>query len=245
MNCDEAFDRLTDPSRRECPQLRTHLADCPRCRQMRDVLEPALDLFDVQPALDQSTLEPETADHDRSPFLSTEAVHLAQRTAADLSAAATAALPSSRRSRWVAVSKYAAVFLVGVVSAMAFAFVPKGEARPRPAEPTSPVASPCVWKNAPRRDGTVRAPQLVKSCVACHIQEGNQRFLMPLDELQQLEDERFQDLDSLDSTESAHNSRRVPATSRSLGEFEWHVCGGEAIRLQRSRARSSWATLTS
>ncbi|MBI1310419.1 hypothetical protein GC176_03860 [bacterium] len=45
MNCDLAFDCLTDATRRDAPELAAHLATCPRCRDMADALEPALDLF--------------------------------------------------------------------------------------------------------------------------------------------------------------------------------------------------------
>lgn len=51
MNCDQAFESLTDPARRSRADLTEHLAACPRCRDMADALEPALDLFhDTLPA---------------------------------------------------------------------------------------------------------------------------------------------------------------------------------------------------
>src|SRR5688572_14840650 len=46
MNCDQAFDNLTDPARRSSPELSRHLASCARCRQMHETLAPALALFD-------------------------------------------------------------------------------------------------------------------------------------------------------------------------------------------------------
>lgn len=45
MNCDQAFDALTDNNLRGSNELIQHLDDCPRCRDMADVLDPALDLF--------------------------------------------------------------------------------------------------------------------------------------------------------------------------------------------------------
>lgn len=45
MNCDEAFDRLTDPAGANDDLLQTHLAECPRCRDMAELLRPALDLI--------------------------------------------------------------------------------------------------------------------------------------------------------------------------------------------------------
>lgn len=45
MNCDQAFDALTDNNLRDCEALVQHLDQCPRCRDMADMLDPALDLF--------------------------------------------------------------------------------------------------------------------------------------------------------------------------------------------------------
>jgi hypothetical protein len=45
MNCDQAFDALTDQSQRDSDALILHLDSCPRCRDMADMLDPALDLF--------------------------------------------------------------------------------------------------------------------------------------------------------------------------------------------------------
>lgn len=46
MNCDQAFDALTDNKLRNSDALIEHLDSCPRCRDMADMLDPALDLFD-------------------------------------------------------------------------------------------------------------------------------------------------------------------------------------------------------
>lgn len=46
MNCDQAFDCLTNPHQRESDALQRHLNACPRCRDLADALEPALTLFD-------------------------------------------------------------------------------------------------------------------------------------------------------------------------------------------------------
>jgi len=45
MNCDQAFDALTDNDLRGSHELIQHLDGCPRCRDMADMLDPALDLF--------------------------------------------------------------------------------------------------------------------------------------------------------------------------------------------------------
>ena len=58
MNCDHAFECLTDPARRESQALASHLATCPRCRDMADALSPALDLFDESTFDARETVEP-------------------------------------------------------------------------------------------------------------------------------------------------------------------------------------------
>ncbi|MGZ0170463.1 MAG: hypothetical protein ACKVHE_12965 [Planctomycetales bacterium] len=45
MNCDQAFDALTNNYLRNSDVLIQHLDGCPRCRDMADMLDPALDLF--------------------------------------------------------------------------------------------------------------------------------------------------------------------------------------------------------
>jgi hypothetical protein len=52
MNCDQAFDALTDKILRNGDLLIQHLDTCPRCRDMADMLDPALNLFEdvVEPS---------------------------------------------------------------------------------------------------------------------------------------------------------------------------------------------------
>jgi hypothetical protein len=45
LTCDQTFDCLTDPIHRHNESVEQHLDACPRCRDMADALEPALDLF--------------------------------------------------------------------------------------------------------------------------------------------------------------------------------------------------------
>ncbi len=42
MNCDTAFDLMTDAEGAASLALANHLAGCPRCRQMQETLAPAL-----------------------------------------------------------------------------------------------------------------------------------------------------------------------------------------------------------
>ena len=45
MNCDTAFDLMTDPETAGSSALARHLESCPRCRQMQQTLAPALDFL--------------------------------------------------------------------------------------------------------------------------------------------------------------------------------------------------------
>ena len=45
MNCDDVFEALTDPALSQSAELERHLANCPRCRQLQQVLEPARSLL--------------------------------------------------------------------------------------------------------------------------------------------------------------------------------------------------------
>jgi hypothetical protein len=47
MNCDQAFDQMTQLGGGTDPQLRSHLAGCRRCREMQETLAPALGLFEA------------------------------------------------------------------------------------------------------------------------------------------------------------------------------------------------------
>ena len=125
MNCDQAFDCLTDSRRRHSADLERHLAACPRCRQMHDTLEPALDLFDgVVEEPDLSGLV-----RDSRPLVSTESRQLAEQTAARL---VTAGGPRLRRGNWTGFVRYSAVFIcgalvvlvLGAVFALAYLFSP-------------------------------------------------------------------------------------------------------------------------
>ena len=46
MNCDQAFDALTNNNLRNSDELIQHLDTCPRCQDMADMLAPAMNLFD-------------------------------------------------------------------------------------------------------------------------------------------------------------------------------------------------------
>jgi hypothetical protein len=178
MNCDEAFDCLTDPARRDGDELKWHLGHCPRCRQMKDVLSPALDLF-APPAgstefgvlsnsIDESGLDLERASS-RPATISAESILLAERTAAALGRRSRD--PRRLRRRFGSIARFAAIFLLGAVitlSATAWTNRRAGERSTSGARHNDK----CLWvhrdhetKSAPSRTSR----QVVLSCVDCHL----------------------------------------------------------------------------
>lgn len=160
MNCDQAFDCLTDRARRYSAELDRHLAACPRCRHMCETLEPALDLFDDVVA------EPDVSRSARGapPVLSTESVRLAEQTAAQLSAARER--PRRSAEPWSFVWRYAAVFLIGGAVVLGV-----GAVQGRLSPDTAPQGASCTWRNpsavAQRDAGNPQAVTL--SCITCHM----------------------------------------------------------------------------
>lgn len=154
MNCDQAFDYLTDSARRESAALARHLAGCPRCRQLKDTLEPALDLFeDLVP-------EPGIGSFEKTAPAAEESVRTAEQSAARLSGWRS---PSRIRTA----VRYAAVFLLGASLAFAVAVTQREIVD---GSPSAPDGSICVWKNrsaAPDRDKP-GAVAIVQSCLGCH-----------------------------------------------------------------------------
>lgn len=163
MNCDEAFDQLTDPKHRDSADLRWHLERCPRCRQMQDVLAPALDLFD---APGEMFMESPSLPPSGSGFLSAESILLAERTAAELSRSHVAE-PPRRKSFVMASLKYAAFFFLG--AAVVFG-ITNFSADGKPAISAQPTQ--CLWQQQQQGSNSERSANsksVVLSCVECHL----------------------------------------------------------------------------
>lgn len=163
MNCDTAFDLMTDPQGFRSGALASHLYDCPRCRQMQATLAPALDF--LAEARDEGFSAVSAA-----PFIESlaesgtqvgsEALQVAERTAQQLSSRVQrpAFLWKQATARGL---RYAAVFAAGL--ALAFAFWPQQRGAGR-------LDGRC------RRDAlqtiSDRSPEqlqaLLLSCAACH-----------------------------------------------------------------------------
>lgn len=161
MNCNDAFDYLTDPQRRHADELKRHLDGCPRCRHMQATLEPALSLFG-EPDGSWCGAAPEPFDFysDVVPNESRPArVHpadlaFAQESAARLSRQNQIAERSRRTVRLA--TRYAAVFLAGALAASAVLSVPL-------------KAQPCAWQQPDQIVDETAGPQaVVMACVDCH-----------------------------------------------------------------------------
>ncbi len=160
MNCDQAFERLTDVAALPDACLDEHLAQCPRCRAMQQTLSPALDWLTLASTENFSASSPDW-NGTHSPLLSEASVAVAADIARRLPRLGYA--QTTRKALGIAL-----VALFG----MAFGAFAIGQP-PKPA-PTAAVNSSsvpvtaCLW---PQR-GTERAGNaqtIIDSCVACHV----------------------------------------------------------------------------
>ena len=186
MNCDEAFDALTDPHESNHSALKWHLEFCPRCREMQEVLAPALAMFSADPvgsgesssSTSHRLLERsgeaksrihhlETPDPPVSkPFLTPEAIRVAEQTARAL-------CPARKRaaSRWMMAGVVCLMTVLGVF----FAVQSSNPATPRGSD--SPMlAEECLWTEQDSAQTQSTADQgsarwVVLSCVACHLED--------------------------------------------------------------------------
>lgn len=153
MNCDQAFEYLTDSARRDSSALARHLAGCARCRQLRETLEPALDMFeDLVPEPGIGAIEP------TSPAATEDAVRIAEQSAARLAGGR-----FWSDSGFHGALRYAAVFLMGAIVALALTEVHRSR---------SAGGSICAWKNrnAASENDNLDSRAVVLSCVGCHLQ---------------------------------------------------------------------------
>ncbi len=168
MNCDLAFELMTDAEGCQSTALARHFDHCPRCRHMQETLAPALDLLgpnslgrsesDLSFPIDEMT---SASLRSGQPFVTIEAVRIAQQIATELTMQT--GTPRDRLRRGAGkILGYAAVFAAGLLLATLLF------------ERRAPTASPgdeCQRGGASREGwerttGEIRA--LALSCVACH-----------------------------------------------------------------------------
>jgi hypothetical protein len=173
MNCDTAFNLMTDADGSRSLALARHLDDCPRCRQMQATLAPALN-FVAPGESGESVHESATpfaaagSRGGRQPLVTAEALAVARHCAADLTARTDA--PRVRLQRLALKSlRYAAVFAAGLLLAFTL-FETRRGAVPGNAEK-------CTRHEAARNDAQRTAAEirtLALSCAACHNPPENQ-----------------------------------------------------------------------
>ncbi|HET6326276.1 MAG TPA: hypothetical protein VFG04_16480 [Planctomycetaceae bacterium] len=192
MNCDDVFDALTDPQWADAAELAEHLAKCPRCRELKQVLEPALSLLcgdlPAEPAMRAALPHEEQTSDDavlsKRPFLSVEAIGVAEAAAARLASQSAPSrssrvirLPGHRVSGRAVQGVLCAAFGGLAVFCIAL-WDGKSEVTPQPLlVPTVKPAGVCT-RNAVRQKTTQpreNARAVILSCVACHLQEHQPR----------------------------------------------------------------------
>lgn len=169
MNCDQAFESLTDPRLRGSRQLQWHLDHCRRCREMQATLEPALRLLDaghcdetVAAAEADWTADATAAFHQFDPLPDTSP-------AADLVRTRPASRGSERRS--TRLSRGLRYLAAGGLGA-ALAWSISGWFGPDPVEAVGLPAetqTACLWSQ-PAEAEQLDQKAIVVSCVACHLQ---------------------------------------------------------------------------
>ncbi|MCA9071722.1 MAG: hypothetical protein KDA84_22500 [Planctomycetaceae bacterium] len=195
MNCDEAFDALTDTNWQDNSALKWHLDFCPRCREMQQVLAPALAMFSgdnesesTGPApseIGSSSTHRLPADFFESspkshrsanknqksspPFLTPEAVRVAEQTAQSLNSG------RSRAAHW---QRFTALGLLCLMAVWGFFYVSGSSAKPQARQQPAPVmlADQCLWTNRDNAQLRQTADEsssrwVVLSCVACHLEK--------------------------------------------------------------------------
>src|SRR5258708_1695928 len=166
MNCDTAFDLMTDAHGSRSGVLAQHFESCPRCRQMQATLAPALDfLTPDEPLHDFSAGAGDSATSDaggRQPFVAVDSVRIAQQAASRLLAQAD--LPRVRRQRLAGqLARYAAVFAAGLL--LALVLVPdRNQEKANPAGQCTRQAA--ASEASGRSAAAIQA--LAQSCAVCH-----------------------------------------------------------------------------
>lgn len=173
MNCDIAFDLMTDPQGASSQALRQHLAECARCRAMQDTMAPALDGLAIAALPDG---ERPARMHDRPwnrstaslpGFAPTEAIAIAEQAAAALagSKSPTSTPITATRRRLTRVLQSAAFIALGGLFTLALipAYRPAVDPGSRSGCRRQEAASiPAGGRTA----AEVRA--LIAACATCH-----------------------------------------------------------------------------
>ncbi|OYW20190.1 MAG: hypothetical protein B7Z55_07650 [Planctomycetales bacterium 12-60-4] len=163
MNCDEAFDALTDLQRADSSALAEHLAGCPRCRQMRETLSPALEWLHTDADKFGSDVSWSSGSA-TSPLLTAQALRIAEQVSRDL---------PRRRSSGARLRQLVTIAAVAIAGIAVGALGIDG-GHDQPSSPTigdETMLTACLWTTPGLRDGLpdASARGVVVSCVMCHV----------------------------------------------------------------------------
>jgi len=170
VNCDQAFECLTDPFHAGQPELEQHLAGCPRCRQMQETLEPALGLF-AEEHHSWETEADECFSQDAGPaeFLSPSIIRLADHAALQLQRQT----KPVRTQRKILTKAACCVALVLFGAAISYGVLAVQDEPQKPSVPGQIIAEdvPCLWLSPEKVVVTeqTRSRDVVLSCLVCHV----------------------------------------------------------------------------
>ena len=163
MNCDQAFERLTDPAASTDAGLVRHLEQCPRCQAMQQTLSPALDWM-TSASRDDFSESTRGWDRSGSPLLTEESVAIALEISRR----------QTRQRSFHAARKGLGIALVAMFGMALGVLVIGNPQKPAHAPVSNSLSTPvtaCLW---PRREGEALVPAenaqaVVDSCIACHV----------------------------------------------------------------------------
>lgn len=165
MTCDQAFEWMTDPLGPTSPELRQHLAQCARCRQMLLTLAPLLEWLRPLQTLCEEPGQPLPAGTTCVTRFST---------AKPEQPAHQGSVSGSRPDR--AAWKRGLAFLLLLVTGAGGGVSWQGIHRPSQAEgPSSGVQlTASLWQSSPLREPKLTSPPTdgVMSCLMCHLPAG-------------------------------------------------------------------------
>lgn len=173
MNCDHAFDEMTRTDLAPSPELEQHLRQCPRCREMSEILSPVLSGLKRENELLQQHVSGTSIAPAQKPVRS--------RVVSSDSLPHTPHFLSRSHQVGALWLKVAAVFFAGFGVVIGTLLV-QAQFAARSSSPATlfpATAADCTWLNRDNvSDSTPRTITL--TCIACHI---------PARELQSLRDE--------------------------------------------------------
>jgi hypothetical protein len=158
MNCDTAFELMTDPGAHTSLELERHLAGCPRCRQMQEMLSPALSWMSEA----RESAPAASGGAERSPPVLTEELIRTARHAAGVLVRQSDSRWGRFRWRALAMGRGAAVACAGGL-AIWLVVQGMGQKPAAPAECTRDQAS-----QAPVGRSEIEIRALIAQCAACH-----------------------------------------------------------------------------